>query len=311
MTEPVVTVLRGFPPAEVPSSSAPGRGRPLAHPRFDQRPAVVLHAAGRAGTVPESFGLGAALVVLGRSVLSGCILVPDDLSRTAPGDFARVKRWAGLHPIATTSGPHPWHVADLGNFFDPHATVEKEPSKPWAFQPTAYEGAGFVVGADLGRLFGLVAEHVVIPRGRRAGSWQVWLPGWGVRGGGAGNVRRRSPHRPCLYLRARRAGWQASWGPCGTDKLGKPAGKRDRDGRSWEGLFVDVLSLAYALDADRGASFAEHCEDFGLPVVDLPVTTTVDDRDAELVATAVVALHQLAVRLDDEAASWFPARQRR
>jgi len=304
MAEVVTTVLRGYPaPDNKPSAQRPTR-RARPSPRLGQRPAVIVHAIAETGTVPERFGLGAALVVLGPSVLSGCLFVADDVAETAPQRLTRVRRWAEEHPVATTTGPRPWHVATLSEFFDPFARVEREAARPWAFAPTAYEGGGFVVGADLGRFFGLVAEHVVVPRGRRAGAWQVWLPGWGKLGRAA-SVRRRSPHRPCLYLRPRRVGWQVSWGPCGTDKQGRPAGKRDRDGRPWTGLFIDVMSLAYALDADRGASFAEHCEDFGLVPSELPMAVTVTEQGAETVAGSVAAIHRLALRLDEEASSWF------
>ena len=309
MAETVVTVLRGYPAPGSAARAQTGPSQPARPPRLAERPGIVLHAAAETGAVPERFGTGAALVVLGRSVLDGCLFVPDHLPQTAPSQLARLRRWAEQHPLATTTGPRPWHVATSSEFFDPFARVEKEPAKPWAFQPTAYEGGGFVIGADLGRSFGLVAEHVVLPRGRHSGAWQVWLPGWGVLGRGS-SVRRRSPHRPCLYLRARRAGWQVSFGPCGTDRYGKPAGKRDHDGSPFEGLFVDLLSLAYAFDADRGATFAEHCEDFGMQEADLPVALAVDERGAEEVTTAVGALHRLALRLDEEAASWFPGKGR-
>lgn len=307
MGEAVVTVLRGYPPQGSHTQAQAQLPRATRHPRLAERPAIVLHAAAEAATMPERFGIGAALVVLGRSVLDGCVFVGDELAEVSPGSLARLRQWAERHPLATTTGPRPWHVATSSEFFDPFARVEKEPAKPWAFQPTAYEGGGFVVGTDLGRSFGLVAEHVVMPRGRRSGAWQVWLPGWGALGRSS-SVRRRSPHRPCLFLRARRVGWQVSWGPCGTDRSGKPAGKRDRAGRPFEGLFVDMLSLAYALDADRGASFAEHCEDFAMEEADLPVAATVDERGAESVTNAVRALHRLALSLDKEAASWFPGK---
>lgn len=232
--------------------------------------------------MPEVFGLGAALVVMGRSVLSACLVVPDRLGRARPKALARIQAWAAAEPLVTTTGPKPWRVAMVSEFFDPYAGVEGPRAKPWSFQPTAYAGAGFVVGADLGRVFGLAAEHIVVPRGRRAGSFELWLPGWAVRGPSA-NVRARSPHRPCLYVRARKVGWQAEWGAGGKDGQGHPGGKRDGDGRPWRGLFVDVLSAGYAFDADRGASFAEHCENFGLEPADVPLAVDLDERGAQAV----------------------------
>jgi hypothetical protein len=73
----------------------------------------------------------------------------------------------------------------------------------------------------------------------------------------------------------------------------------------WRGAFVDVLSAAYALDADRGASFAEHAENFGLDPLGLPLAVTVDECGAAQLAGAVAAIHELAVVLDDHAGRWF------
>ena len=106
-------------------------------------------------------------------------------------------------------------------------------------------------------------------------------------------------------------GWQLSWGPCDKDLDGKPAGKRDNNGRPWPGLFLDVLSLAYALDADRGASFAEHCADFGLQPVELALAVPVDEHGAETVARAVLGVYQLALGLDEQAGQWFTSAQER
>jgi hypothetical protein len=70
-----------------------------------------------------------------------------------------------------------------------------------------------------------------------------------------------------------------------------------------------VLSLAYALDADRSASFTEHCANFGLAPTELPIAVAVDDDGASRVAGAVVAIHSLAVVLDDHAGRWFTTSQ--
>ena len=186
MTETYVTVLRGFPKLDrqrdvVTEENWVRPPRPAqSQPRLWQRATVVVYAGARLGDPPERFGLGAALVVMGRSVLSGCLVVPDDLAQADPGALARIKTWAMAHPLAAAAASAaPWRVAPLSEYFDPYATAERGPAKPWAFQPTAYEGAGFVVGADLGRTFGLVAEHVVEPRGRRSGSWQSVAAGLG------------------------------------------------------------------------------------------------------------------------------------
>jgi hypothetical protein len=183
-------------------------------------------------------------------------------------------------------------VVTLSAFYDPLATVEHQ---PWAFHPTAYTGAGFVIGAELGRTFGLGADHFGPRRGRRtvdkwerpSDEWELWLPGVGAPG--PKGWKRRSPHRPPLHLRARRAGWQVTFGPC------DPGCGKYVDGRLWRGAFVDVLSLAYALDSDRGAGFVEHAEDLGLGVGALPLAVTVDEHGAAQMAAALLALHELAL----------------
>jgi hypothetical protein len=152
--------------------------------------------------MPERFGLGAALVVLGRTIYCGVLIVPDDLAEIEPAAFDGIEEWARNHEVETVLGPRPWSVVTLSAFFDPYAKVE---DAPWALAPRAYTGTGPCVGADLGRFFGLVAEHVVERRGRNAGSWEIWLPGWGVLGK-KNSVRRRSPHRPSLRLASRRVG---------------------------------------------------------------------------------------------------------
>jgi hypothetical protein len=151
---------------------------------------------------------------------------------------------------------------------------------------------------------GLMAEHVVPRQGERQDGWDLWMPGWGTRGG-RGNVHRASPHRPCLRVEARRVGWQVSFGPCNKG-YGKYVGVRQ-----WRGAFVDVLALAYALDADRGASFGEHRANFGFDPVELPVTATPDAVGAEQMVAAITAVHEMALALDDRASLWFTTRRDR
>jgi hypothetical protein len=262
--------------------------------------------------MPERFGLGVALVVVGNSVLRGCIFTPDDLAVTDPAALAGIVRLAEAQPLGATTAP--WQVVTLSAFFDPFATVGEV---PWAFQPNAYSGSGFVVSAELVRTLGLSAEHCAPRRtsGRgeyrrsRPNDWEVWFPGWG-REDEDGRWKRIIPHRPSSRFSARSVGGQVEFGPCGTGTDGKPAGKRHR-GRMWRGDFVDLLSLAYALDADDGASFAEHREDFGLPPVELPLSVSVDEAGAAQMVEAAHALHGLALVLDEEAGGWFTTPQDR
>jgi hypothetical protein len=286
-----IVLLRGWPGVTEWKSPRPSARQ---YPRLWQRNALYLFAAAQLDVMPEELGLGAALVASGRSVSNACLIVPDDLAAVDPDALAAIASWAAYHSIETSSGPRPWHVATPTEFFDPYATVE---AQPWSFQPTAYSGAGFVVSADLGRTFGLAAEHCSPRVARATGSWEVWLPGWGNQH--HDGWKRASRHRPALRMEARRVGWQVEFGPTESGN-----GKRV-DGYVWRGSFVDVMSLAYSLDADRGASFAEHCENFGLPAFELPLTVTVDANGVEQVTEAIQAIRCLALALDEESGHWF------
>jgi hypothetical protein len=77
------------------------------------------------------------------------------------------------------------------------------------------------------------------------------------------------------------------------------------DGRLWRGAFVDLLSLAYSLDGDRGAGFGDHRRNVGLPAFDLPLQVPMNTTGAAQVAAAVRALHETALALDEKAGDWF------
>jgi hypothetical protein len=277
-------ILRGAPPAD--RYRAPGgvyRG-----PSLSSRLCLHVAAAADAGADDDRFGMAGLLVARGRSLLHAVLVVPDETPR---GVRAALDVWASAHRVETAMGPAPWRVVSLSAFTDPRATRARA---PWAFVPNAYSGRCTVVGPDLGRTFALMAEHVVERRGAHRGTWEVWLPGWGVVGE-AGNVRRASPHRPALRVEARRVGWTVAFGP-----TERGNGKATRGGES-----VDLLSLAYALDADRGAGYVEHAADLGETVAELPIAVTVDPDGAGAMARAVTESWRLALVLDDHAGRWL------
>lgn len=284
--------LRGWPGA---SDVAPPSGRkPKRFAwRLGQRVSLVIHAAADLGS--ERFGLGAYLVVMGATVLDAGLIVADDLAGLA---LEEARAWASARAVGTPGGPLPWAVVARSEFTAPGVGIESRPARGCGtFTQRAYVGAGFVVGADLGRTLGLLAEASVPRREPNAAEWSLWLPGWGERC--SNGWRQVSPHRPPLRLKARRAGWQAEFAPCH-----RGSGKWV-DGRSWRGAFVDVLSLAYALDADRSAGFSDHRRHLGLPPLDLPLHVAPGASGAEAMARAVEAVHRTALALDDLAAQWF------
>jgi hypothetical protein len=233
-------------------------------------------------------GLGAYLLVVGRTVLEAGLIIPDEVSKA---HRTWLDIWVRRHPVVTAQGEVPWLVQRCKGFFEPHAGT---------FTRTVYAGRAMCVGADLGGTLALASSHWH-PRAEPHGdTWVLWLPGWGKEHE-RGRWKRVSPHRPCLYLTPRRVGWQVSFGP-----IEKGKGKWYH-GAPWRGDFVDTLSLAYALDADRGASYGEHRANFGLEPMDLPISVPCDTRGVDAVTQAVLGLHDFTVTLDACASCWFPS----
>jgi hypothetical protein len=281
-----VVNLRGWPGLDGWKPPSPAQGY---LDGLGRRNALVLFAA-----ETDSGPLAAAVLTSGRSLIAGALIFRDNED---PRSLRAIKRWAKANPLRTSLGPKPWQVLTFGQFFDPMATVG---CGHLAFAPNAYVDMAFVLGTDLGRFFGLVADHVVPRKGKNADSWDVWLPGWGTPGT-KNNWRRTSPHRPCLRFTHRRVGWQVEFGP-----VEKGCGKIDpRTGRLWRGAFVDVLSLAYSQDGDRSASYGEHRSNLALGSVELPVRVTLDGTGADQVTAAVLSIHETALALDYKAGDWF------
>ena len=283
--------VRGWPGLD--GWRPPSPPRPLSD-RLWQRNGLYLFAAAEVGAVPEAFALGVALLAAGPSVVEGALLVSDYLEDRDPDGLEAIRVWAKDNRLPTTLGPRPWQVLTLSCFFDPEASTG---CGHLAFAPNAYTGRTFVLGADFGRFFGLTAEHFGARRRKASGTWEVWPPGWGIQR--EDGWRRASPHRPSLRLKARRVGGQVDFGPCD-----KGCGKYV-DGRLWRGAFVDLLSLAYSLDGDRGAGFGDHRRNLGLPALDLPLRVPIDTTGADQVAAAVLSIHETALALDRKAGDWF------
>jgi hypothetical protein len=283
-----VLLVRRWPGTE---HYRPPQPPPVYGERLSEGVGLVVFAAAAKGAMPERFGLAAWLKVLGRSVLDGGVAYPDDLR---DDEIARIQEALDEYPLNSVSGVG-WRLDALSAFCDPFSGT---------LYGVTYQGAGFFIGADLGRTGGLLGEHHVPRHGIGEGSFEVWPPGVGRRHS-RGRMKRRSPHRPPLWFTARRVGWRFQFAP-----LAAPFGKRVGN-TSWRGAGIDVLSDAYALDTDRSASFGEHRAHLGLPHAELPVTVDIDERGADAVTCAVVAVHELAVAVDARIALWFTTPQDR
>lgn len=266
-----------------------GPREPKAHGHaFGERAALVLHVATINGSGGPDAALGSYLLVMGPSIIEGGVIVPNGLSAV---DRRRVDQWAARHSVCTLSGSKPWVVCTVSEFTDP---------KKGVFVTTAYTGRGWCIGVDLGRVFGALAERWTPRSEPNADMWELWLSGWGKVHNGS-TVKRVSPHRPALRLRARRVGWQVEFGPL------------EQGNGIWEGTaprkgeFLDLLSAAYALDGDRGANYGEHRMHFGLPFMELPLSTQAYAGDLTRMTEAVHGIHALSQFIAKEAKRWFPS----
>lgn len=262
---------------------------------------MVIYCAGDGDAVGEHPGIGAALVFRGRTVIHRVLLIPDDFAKApyenwaSPGPAVQQAELGQQYEPLSGEG---WIIATHREFFDPRATME---SAPWAFAPHAYSGARPVYGYDLGRTFGLWAEHYTARTGTHTGEWTFWPPGWGT-SVGRGRINKVSPHRPPLLAHARRVGWSVGFAP-----MPKGQGKTiAATGRNWRGCFVDLASLSYALTADRGARYEDYCRQFGLPSKPLPWSIPSDVAGADAVAEAIDGLHSLVLATTKAAGQWLP-----
>ena len=197
--------------------------------------------------------------------------------------------------MVSTAGRVPWVVMRLEEFCEPFKGV---------FASVTYCGAGWLIGANLGSTLGVMAEHCGARVGRHRGDWEVWLPGWGRRHS-RNRMKRRSPHRPPLYVTSRRSGWRVEFAPVEKGK-GKWVGNR-----CWRGRFIDVMSLDDALRGERGSSLAERCQAYDIEPVEPAPQVEVGASGAAQLAAEVDAIHQLVVRLDCRASLWFNSQKDR
>ena len=262
----------------------------------DHRGLVMVTTALR-GAVPEQWGLGVALHVLGRTVLSSVLVVPDDCDSDT---LSTLKAWASSRLLDTPSGPTPIEVVTRSAFFDRRTGL---------FTRCCYTGRGWLLTADTGRTLGLCADYWAASRGFYEGGWTIGFPGWGhfeVRPRNGRREWRSNLHRPPLRMKGVAGhGVMAEFLPAGNEggKVGnKRVGSWEKDG-PFRGRIVDLIAPAFALDGIDGRSLSPHLAAFGLPALDIPAAVDLRPEHAEHLVMTAQAIHALAVAVDQEAAT--------
>lgn len=265
-----------------------------------ERQALIMHAFSLPGV--EQFGVGAWFVVVGQVILDVGIIVPDNLSRP---ELRRLQRWAAKHPVELVGGRLvPPRVLRKRDFLAPRAKGDDL----GPFLRSAYWGRGFVLGFNLGRTLGLLADRWAPATGRRWGDgWALHFDCWERLVVGRDGVARyclRS-HRPSLRVAA--LGIRGSKVEFGASPKfqGQYTGEWEK-GRPYKGRFLDLLPAAFALDGEDDDDMGRHLALWGVngPTGGPHFSALPDSEGATLALDIVRALHQLALRLDEEAAAW-------
>lgn len=297
--------LHAWPGRGNVSNFTPSHGAPRAE-RFGERPAIVLVAAAERSRVPEAWGLGVALGVNGPTITRATLIVPDDLDGER---LDALKTWARGAALSTPSGRRRVKVMTRGVWCDPEGSG----------LIGCYRGGKWLVTADEGRSLGLLADWSAPAVGRRfRGGFTLGLAGWGHYGTWTTKKgRRRSGwqaqlHEPTLRVRALGAhGLKAQFGRAGRegltpagDEAGHWEGKRG-DRKPFGGRIVDLIGAAHAFDGIDSSDLGEHVTAFGLPALDVPAAVPVIPEGAQELLDVALAMHQLALALDAEAARWL------
>jgi hypothetical protein len=271
----------------------------------------VLVAAADRGAVPERWGLGVGLRILGRSLVTALLVVADELEAHDPAGLDHLRIWGASRRLRTPAGAKPVEVVTRSEFFDPDDGV---------FTTTAYTGGGWLITGDEGRTLGLSADHWGPAQGQRfTDGFTLGFPGWGEIGewvdqqGRTHRGWRANLHRPTARVKAIGShGLLAEFNKAGRggrtlDR--EPAGHWGRDhlGRflPFRGRFADLVGPAFALDGIDTGDLSEHLDAFGLEPLDVPAAVIVDEWGADHLLGVALAVHRLAVALDAEAALWL------
>ena len=303
MTARMVNV-HSVPPRGDVSRFRAEKAPPIAE-RLGDRIALVFVAVAERGAVPERFGLGAAVLVLGATILGALLVVADDLGERDPTVFAELAGWAAGETTTTPNGDMPIQLITRSAFC--------HPTEGPLLRHT-YRGGAWWVTADEGRSIGLLADWWGPARGHFKDGFLLGLPGcgrYGVRPDKKGRSRsgwQADLHTPPLRVKplgdhGLRAEWgRAGWG--GKTPKGEPAGHWEKD-KPFLGRIVDQIGPAFALDGQDTGSLAAHLTVRDLSGSDVPAALPVTAESADQLLALVGAIRSLALALDAEAARWL------
>jgi hypothetical protein len=282
--------------------------------RLRDRIAIILVVLPRLGALPERLGLAGFLVMHGNLVLDAGIVVEDGLAESDPDAYRALIEWCRTH-ASPAPGQPTWRLVGLTEFCRD------------VLYRQAYKGRCLVLGADLGRTFGLLAAwwSPTTRRGWREGL-ALGLPGWGIITKRADGHTRWSSNtgHPQLYVQA--VGLRGIRVAFGRPRKSFPGTIPARHGRpprqvtgderwgEWDhneegqlvpypGRFVDLVAAAFALDGIDHDDLADHLAAFGIAPVE-PRAVRPDPGGATRMAALLAAQHRLAVAVDAEAAAW-------
>lgn len=265
---------------------------------LNERTVFICYAFALPGV--EELGIGAWRLVLRETVLDAGIFYPDDLDEAA---VAALQAWAIEHPVKTPLGLRSLRVLSKSDFLD-----DREVDGEFGpFIRNAYWGRAWVLGFDLGRTLGLLADRWAPARkGRWAGGWRLHFNAWErLVDGVKGQRRQLRSHRPSLQMVALATrGVRVEFGPS-PEFAGKRTGVWE-NGRPYKGRFLDLLPAGFALDGVDDDDLDRHLAAWALePVPGGPhFCAEPTPEGAELAVATVEHLHRMALAIDGQARAW-------
>ena len=273
--------------------------KPASTVRLKDRMGFYVVARPETGAVPERLGLGGWLLALGNVVLAAGLFHDDRLGDRGPEVVQELRQWCGENPIDTPLGPLALSCTTLTEF----ATG--------AFLRHSYIGRSAVVGADLGRTLGLMADWwAPSRRGEFRGGWSLGLRGWGVIASRDGKSRWSASYgRPWLLVQAvGNHGTRAAFGWPRRNKEGKRRGvwvpNPNGGMSSYRGHFLDVIGAAFAFDGEDSSDLDDHLRLWGIDPVGATHAVSPNADGARMIVKVATAIHRLAMAVDSEAARW-------